>query len=126
MLTGEEFLVGVVLVGLVMGLVAAAIVVLVKRSRSTSSAGPSIAALELEEVRREATDIRQRADAEAAEIRRQAEALADHAAHAREEADLEIRAIKDELRELRLDLERRENRLAEREEVGVSSSVLPA
>jgi ribonuclease Y len=116
MLTGGEFLVGVLLAGLVIGVAAAVFVIFARRSRSMPSARPSIAALELEEVRREATEIRQRADTEAAEIRRQAETLADNAAHAREEADAEIRAIKDELRELRLDLERRENRLAEREE----------
>jgi len=116
MLTGGEFLVGVVLAGLIMGVVAAGIVILSRRSKSTAETGPSIAALELEEARREAAEIRQRADVEATESRRQAENLAENAAHAREEADTEIRAIKDELRELRLDLERRENRLAEREE----------
>jgi ribonucrease Y len=116
MLTGGEFLVGVALATLITGAVAAGILFTFKRSRNAAPPGQSIAALELEEVRREAAEIRQRADSEAAEIRRQAEHLADHAAHAREEADTEIRAIKDELRELRLDLERRENRLAEREE----------
>jgi ribonucrease Y len=116
MLTGGEFLVGVVLATLITGAVAAGILFTLKRSRNAASPGQSIAALELEEVRREAAEIRQRADSEAAEIRRQAEHLADNAAHAREESDSEIRAIKDELRELRLDLERRENRLAEREE----------
>jgi ribonuclease Y len=116
MLTGGELLVGVVLAGLIMGAVAAAILITLRRSRKATQPGQSIAALELEAARREATEIRQRADVEATEIRRQSEHLADNAAHAREEADAEIRAIKDELRELRLDLERRENRLAEREE----------
>jgi ribonuclease Y len=111
-----EFLVGIVLAALIMGAVAAGIAVFVRRSKIATQAAPSIAALELEEARREAAEIRHRADSEAAEIRRQAEHLADNASHSREESDAEIRAIKDELRELRLDLERRENRLAEREE----------
>jgi ribonuclease Y len=87
--------------------------VVLRRSRSTN---PSIAQMELAEARREATEIRQRAEQESAEIRRQAESAALHASQARDDAETEARAVKEELRELRLDLERRENRLAEREE----------
>ncbi len=78
---------------------------------------PSAAAVvELEEARREAADLRHRAEVEAADIRRQAESSAAHSLTMREEAEAETRGLKDELRELRADLERREHRLAEREE----------
>ncbi len=75
-----------------------------------------VALVELEEARREASDLRQRAEVEASEIRRQAETAASHALATRDEAEAESRQLKDELRELRADLERREHRLTEREE----------
>ena len=86
-----------------------------RRLGGTRSATTS-ATVELDDARREAADLRARATDEAAEIRRQAEAAAAHALSARDEVEAEARAIKEELRELRLDLERREHRLAEREE----------
>ncbi len=86
-------------------------------SPAARSAQPNpVAVVELEEARREASDLRQRAEIEAAGIRRQAEASAAHALTARDEAEAESRQLKDELRELRGDLERREHRLTEREE----------
>jgi ribonuclease Y len=77
---------------------------------------PAPSVQELDDARREAADIRARADADAAEFRRAAEAAAAHALAARDDAESEARALKDDLREQRLDLERREHRLAEREE----------
>ena len=91
------------------------VAVVLRRSR-TAVASPSIVQLELEEARREAGEVRQRAENEGAEIRRQADTAAQHALQARDVAESEARTIKEELRELRLDLERREHRLAEREE----------
>src|SRR6266545_8412025 len=91
------------------------VAVVLRRSR-TAVASPSIVQLELEEARREAAEVRLRAENEGAEIRRQADTAARHALQARDDAESEARTIKEELRELRLDLERREHRLAEREE----------
>jgi ribonucrease Y len=76
----------------------------------------AIAQVELDEAHRQASDIRQRAEAEAADICAKAQTIADQAQHARQEAEEEARHLKEDLRELRLDLERREHRLAEREE----------
>jgi ribonuclease Y len=76
----------------------------------------AIAQVELDEARRQASDIRQRAESEAADVRTKAQTIADQAQQARREAEEEARHLKEDLRELRLDLERREHRLAEREE----------
>ena len=70
----------------------------------------------IEEVSREAEQIRARAESNAAAIIGRAQDAADQAAQGRREVEEEIRAVKDEVRELRSDLERRENRLAEREQ----------
>ena len=71
---------------------------------------------ELEKARREAADIRTRAESDAGEILRRSEAAVEAAAELRKEAEAEGRVLKYELKELRSDLERRENRLAEREQ----------
>ncbi|MFZ5850313.1 MAG: ribonuclease Y [Actinomycetota bacterium] len=92
--------------------------------RAASRAGRggvlALAQLELEEARQEATEIRHRAEVEAGEIRRQAEALAgrvaENAARGRAESEAAAQLVKDELHQQRVDLERREQRLAEREE----------
>jgi ribonuclease Y len=76
----------------------------------------AIAQVELDEARRQASDIRQRAETDAADIRTKAQTTADQAQQARRETEEEARHLKEDLRELRLDLERREHRLAEREE----------
>jgi ribonucrease Y len=76
----------------------------------------AIAQVELDEARRQAGDIRQRAETEAADLRTKAQTIADQAQQARREAEEEARQLKEDLRELRLDLERREHRLADREE----------
>jgi ribonuclease Y len=76
----------------------------------------AIAQVELDEARRQAGDIRQRAETEAADVRTKAQTIADQAQQARREAEEEARQLKEDLRELRLDLERREHRLADREE----------
>jgi ribonuclease Y len=76
----------------------------------------AIAQVELDEARRQAGDIRQRAETEAADICAKAQTIAEQAQQAKREADEEARHLKEDLRELRLDLERREHRLAEREE----------
>jgi ribonuclease Y len=70
----------------------------------------------LAEARREAEQVRSEARDEAERLRRQAAQLVDHAKAMRDEAESDIRAMRDDLKELRLDLERRENRLSEREE----------
>lgn len=70
---------------------------------------------ELDVARREAAEMRARAESEAREIVRESEAQAEQADRARSEAEEETRTIKADLRELREDVERREGRLAERE-----------
>ncbi|HEX6855666.1 MAG TPA: ribonuclease Y [Streptosporangiaceae bacterium] len=64
----------------------------------------------------EASQIRARAEADAAAIVRRAETAAEQSATARREVENEIRQVKEEIRQLRSDLERRETRLAEREQ----------
>ena len=76
----------------------------------------AIAQVELDEARRQAGDIRQRAETEAADVRTKAQTITDQAQQARREAEEGARQLKEDLRELRLDLERREHRLADREE----------
>ncbi|WP_329091909.1 ribonuclease Y [Streptosporangium sp. NBC_01469] len=70
----------------------------------------------LEEARREAADIRAKAQDEAGELLRRSETAVEAAAEMRKEAEAEGKILKYELKELRSDLERRENRLAEREQ----------
>nr|WP_194916847.1 ribonuclease Y [Catenulispora rubra] len=75
---------------------------------------------DLAAVHREAAESRKQADVQAVQIREQAAAAAtvemDRARRIRDEAEAETRVLKDDIRELRLDLERREARQAEREE----------
>jgi ribonucrease Y len=75
---------------------------------------------DLAAVHREAAESRKQADLQAMQIREQAAAAAtvemDRARRIRDEAEAETRVLKDDIRELRLDLERREARQAEREE----------
>ncbi|GAA2357705.1 ribonuclease Y [Nonomuraea africana] len=71
---------------------------------------------ELEEARREAVLIRDKAQSDAGEILRRSELAAETAAQMRKEVEEESRILKNELKELRADLERRESRLAEREQ----------
>ncbi|GAA3474929.1 ribonuclease Y [Nonomuraea roseola] len=71
---------------------------------------------ELEEARREAVLIRDKAQSDAGEIVRRSEMAAESAAQMRKEVEEESRILKNELKELRSDLERRESRLAEREQ----------
>ena len=65
---------------------------------------------------RDAAAIRQRAEAEAVEARRRAEIAARRALDARDDAEAEVRLLKEDHREQRAELERREHRLAERAE----------
>jgi len=69
----------------------------------------------LEEAGRQADQVRERAESDAAAIVKKAEAAAEQVAQGRREVEEEIRAVKDEIRQLRGDIERRETRLAERE-----------
>ncbi|MCI0685619.1 MAG: ribonuclease Y [Sporichthyaceae bacterium] len=104
--------------GIVALLVFAVVLVLrmvLKRSPGVEG-GETVAKAELDDARRTAADIRHRAESEAADIRKQAEAAIEQATLSRQAVEEESRALKDDLRELRVDLERRENRLAEREE----------
>jgi ribonuclease Y len=71
---------------------------------------------ELDEAVRQASQLRERAESDAASIMSKAEAAAEQAAQGRREVEDEIRTAKDEVRQLRGDLERREVRLAEREQ----------
>ena len=75
---------------------------------------------DLAAVHREAAEARKDADAQAVQIREQAAGAAavevERARRIRDEAEAETRVLKDDVRELRLDLERREARQAEREE----------
>ena len=105
----------------VVGLLVVALVVMLlrvmARLNTSSPAGPATTSVEADELRRSA-------EAEAAEIRHQAELAADATARdARRIAEQEVhalkeeaRAVKDEMHELKADLERREQRLVEREE----------
>lgn len=101
----------------------AAIVVLLRRTAEhlPRVVGPTPEQLaevhdELEQARREAGQIRGKAESDAGEILRRSEAAAESAAQMRKEVEEESRILKTELKELRADLERRENRLAEREQ----------
>ncbi|MEO3810028.1 ribonuclease Y [Sphaerisporangium sp. B11E5] len=71
---------------------------------------------ELEQARREGTEIRVKAESDAGEVLRRAEAAAEGALRMRKDVEEETRVLKNELKELRSDLERRELRLAEREQ----------
>ena len=85
----------------------------VTKNRSAPAA-PERPDLDLVQV--EADRIRQRAQAEAAEIRRTADETASHALALREETEDELRSLRDDIREQRSDIERREHRITEREE----------
>ncbi|MBB5964585.1 ribonuclease Y [Planomonospora venezuelensis] len=127
------------------GVTMTALVVLLRRTGGMTGRpiGPSPEQLaeiqsELEEARREAAEIRVKAEQEATEIfrrseqqaaeavrrseqeaeviLRRSEAAAESAAQLRKEVEAESQVLKYELKELRSDLERRENRLAEREQ----------
>jgi ribonuclease Y len=63
-----------------------------------------------------AAGLKAKADREAAEIFAKAEAAATTAADSKRESDAELKAAKEEARQLRADIERREDRLAEREQ----------
>ncbi|HKA67702.1 MAG TPA: ribonuclease Y [Actinomycetes bacterium] len=89
---------------------------MVVRRSPGGEGGDAAAKAELDDARRTAANIRTRAESEAADIRKQAEAAAEQVALSRRAIEEESRALKDDLRELRLDLERREHRLTEREE----------
>ncbi|MCC5575165.1 ribonuclease Y [Microtetraspora sp. AC03309] len=71
---------------------------------------------ELEQARRQADEIRGKAESDAGEIVKKSESLAESAALMRKEVEEESRAFKGEIKELRADLERRESRLVEREQ----------
>ncbi|MCG5211841.1 ribonuclease Y [Streptosporangium sp. KLBMP 9127] len=109
---------------LVFALVAiAALVVLVRRTgaqggRVNEPSAEQLAEVhsELEEARREAGEIRTRAETDANEIISRSEATEKTVTQMRKEVEEETRMLKSELKELRSDLERRENRLAEREQ----------
>ncbi len=77
---------------------------------------PAVEQPDVQTLRAEAERIRERAQSEADEIRRNAEEAATHAIAVREDTEEEIKGLRDDIREQRLDLERREHRLAEREE----------
>ncbi|GAA4564970.1 ribonuclease Y [Planotetraspora kaengkrachanensis] len=115
--------VAVVLLALVA--IAALILVVRRTAASGKPSGPSPEQLaetkaemneELERARQEAEEIRAKAERDAGEILKRSESLAEVAALSRKEVEEESRLHKNELKELRSDLERRENRLGEREQ----------
>ncbi|WP_406317693.1 ribonuclease Y [Streptosporangium sp. NBC_01639] len=100
----------------------AALIVLLRRTGGLSGkSGPSpeqeaeIQAV-LEAAGHEAAEIRAKAQNDAEEVLRRAEAAVEAATGLRKEAEAENRVLKHELKEFRSDLERRESRLAEREQ----------
>ena len=100
-----------------------ALVVLIRRTSGDRAATPAprpdqLAELqaELEQARLEGTQIRVKAENDAGEVLRRAEAAAEGALRMRKDVEEETRVLKNELKELRSDLERREHRLAEREQ----------
>ncbi len=81
-----------------------------------ASARSALSAQAAEDAARHAEQVREQAETEAAAILSRAEASAAHAAQARADVEAEIKTVKEEVRLLRADLERREGRLAEREQ----------
>jgi ribonuclease Y len=81
-----------------------------------AAAAAAATAESLATARREADEIRTRAETDATALRSKAEEAAGQADQGRREAEEQIRAVREEIRELRSDLERRENRLADREQ----------
>jgi ribonucrease Y len=108
----------ILLVALVVLFVVAVVigVALFVRAGRRASSISSLAQVEVDAARREASELRQRAHLEAGEIRRKADEAAGHLAKARVAAEAEAHTLREDLRQLRADLERREQRLAEREE----------
>jgi ribonucrease Y len=123
----------VVIVGVVVGLLVLALIVVQLRVMARMNAAPPppvpVAARlsgdpDLSAVRQQAAEIRRLAEQEAADLRRQAEqAAATAALEARRSAEAEVatlkqdaHALREEIHELKADLERREQRLVEREE----------
>ena len=110
-----------VVVGL---LVVVLVVVLVRVMSRLNAATPAVPVTPTAQPGADADSVRRAAEAEAAEIRHQAELAADAVTRdARRVAEQEVhdlkeeaRAVKDEMHELKADLERREQRLVEREE----------
>ena len=96
---------------------------LLRRDRSRPAPASAGDQPDLHAVHSEADRIRQRAEAEAEEIRRTAEETrrtaeesATHALALRSEAEEEVRGLRDDIREQRVDIERREHRITAREE----------
>jgi len=112
-----ELLLLVVLMVILVGAVVA-ILVLLKRTTGTHAVSDhsALVAAEQDRARLEAEDIRRRATEDAAELRRQAEVSVEHAKQLRHTAQADAHALKEQVRQQRLDVERRESRLAEREE----------
>ncbi|MFD0887304.1 ribonuclease Y [Streptosporangium algeriense] len=101
----------------------AALIVLLRRTGGAPGrpSGPSPEQLEevqaeLEAARREAAEIRAKAESDAGDLLRRSEIAVEAATGLRKEAEAESRLLKQELKEFRSDLERREKRLAEREQ----------
>ncbi len=84
----------------------------------TSPAAPAVEAdrPDLDELRAESERIRARAQSDADELRRTADESVTHAITLRDEAEQEVRGLRDDIREQRLDIERREHRMSERED----------
>src|SRR5690606_14872398 len=104
---------GRLLLGVAVG---ALTIVLLRRPSNASQAAREAADVLLADARREAEDLRNRARDEAQQVRLRASQLTEDARTARDEAEADIQTMRSDLREQRLDLERRGSRLAEREE----------
>lgn len=110
--------VGTIVVALGVAVLALLSVIAYKLLRTAPAPAAAVEAdrRDLDELRAESERIRTRAQLEADEIRRTADESVTHAMALRDEAEQEVRGLRDDIREQRLDIERREHRMSEREE----------
>lgn len=106
----------VVVLGMAVLAVLSVIAWTIVRNRSASAATAAAQQPDLDAVNAEAERIRVRAQQEAEAIRRTADETASHAITLRDEAESEVRGLREDIREQRQDIERREHRITEREE----------
>ncbi len=89
---------------------------IVIRNRSVTTPAAQVQPPDLDAVHAEAERLRLRAQEEADAIRRTADETSSHAIALRNEAEDEVRGMREDIREQRVDIERREHRITEREE----------
>jgi ribonuclease Y len=106
----------VVVLGMAVLAVLSVIAWTIVRNRSASASTAAAQQPDLDAAHAEAERIRVRAQQEAEAIRRTADETASHAITLRDEAESEVRGLREDIREQRQDIERREHRITEREE----------